>query len=135
MVLVVGVAFITGIAFRNPTIKVIEANRGTVFEATEDEIASVEAGEMTGQRRIWVGGTTMTIITVDTKFQPLLPIALRPDGEARPRRSRSAWGRRSGRRSSRASRPTPWSSSRPSPRCSSGSTTTPTRCSRTPTGT
>ncbi len=78
MVLVVAVAFITGIAFRNPTIKVIEANRGTVFEATEDEIASVEAGEMTGQRRIWVGGTTMTIITVDTKFQPLLPIALRP---------------------------------------------------------
>ena len=81
MVLVVGVAFITGIAFRNPTIKVIEQNRGTVFEATEDEIASVEAGEMTGQRRIWVGGTTMTIITVDTKFQPLLPIALRPDAK------------------------------------------------------
>jgi spermidine synthase len=28
-----------------------------------------------------VGGTTMTIITVDTKFQPLLPIALRPDAK------------------------------------------------------
>ena len=44
-----------------------------------DEIASVEAGELTGQKRIWVAGTTMTIITVDTKFQPLLPLALRPE--------------------------------------------------------
>jgi spermidine synthase len=81
MVFVIGVAFITGIAFRNPTIKVIENNRGTVFDATEDEIASVEAGEMTGQRRIWVAGTTMTIITVDTKLQPLLPLALRPNAK------------------------------------------------------
>ena len=50
-----------------------------IYDATEDEIASVEAGELTGQKRIWVAGTTMTIITVDTKFKPLLPLALRPD--------------------------------------------------------
>ncbi|HEX5828695.1 MAG TPA: hypothetical protein VFY23_14305 [Candidatus Limnocylindrales bacterium] len=64
---------------RPTTIALVTEQGGTIFEATEDEIASVEAGELTGQRRIWVAGTTMTIITVDTKLQPLLPLMLRPD--------------------------------------------------------
>jgi predicted membrane-bound spermidine synthase len=78
MALVV-LATVTGAAFRNPTIELIEKNGGTVFEATEDEIASVEAGRYGQTPQIWVAGTSMTTITVDTKFMPLLPLALRPE--------------------------------------------------------
>ena len=70
-----------GTAFRNPTIQLIEARGGTVFEAAEDEIAATEAGEVGGTRLLWVGGTAMTLLTVDTKFMPLLPIAMRPDAD------------------------------------------------------
>ena len=78
-VLVVVLAFATGSAFRNPTIALIEAKHGEVFDATEDEIASVEAGRTGRSPQLWVGGTSMTLITVDTKLMPLLPIMLRPD--------------------------------------------------------
>ena len=70
-----------GTAFRNPTIQLIEGKGGTVFEATEDEIAATEAGQIGGTRLLWVGGTAMTLLTVDTKFMPLLPIAMRPDAD------------------------------------------------------
>ena len=70
-----------GTAFRNPTIQLIEARGGTVFEAAEDEIAMTEAGQVGGTRLLWVGGTAMTLLTVDTKFMPLLPIAMRPDAD------------------------------------------------------
>ena len=72
---------VSGVAFRNPTIQLVEKKGGTVFEAAEDEIAAVEAGEIGGTRLLWVAGTVMTILTVDTKFMPLLPIALRPDAK------------------------------------------------------
>ncbi len=75
---VVVLTLVTGSAFRNPTVRLVQATGGTIFAATEDEIASVEAGTLGGEKRIWVAGTTMTIITVDTKLQPLLPIMLRP---------------------------------------------------------
>ena len=42
---VIVVALVSGLAFRNPTIGIIESKGGTVFQATEDEIASVVAGE------------------------------------------------------------------------------------------
>jgi predicted membrane-bound spermidine synthase len=70
---------LTGSAFRNPTIHRIEAVGGTVFAATEDEIASVEAGTLGDRPQLWVSGTSMTIITVDTKFMPLIPLMLRPE--------------------------------------------------------
>ena len=70
-----------GTAFRNPTIQLVEGKGGTVFEATEDEIAATEAGQVGGTRLLWVGGTAMTLLTVDTKFMPLLPIAMRPDAD------------------------------------------------------
>ena len=72
-------AMLSGAAFQNPTIELIEKKGGTVFEATEDEIASVEAGQVGATPQIWVAGTSMTLITVDTKFMPLLPLALRPE--------------------------------------------------------
>jgi spermidine synthase len=77
--LLVVLALVSGAAFQNPTIELIEKKGGTVFAATEDEIASVEAGQVGAMPQIWVAGTSMTLITVDTKFMPLLPLALRPD--------------------------------------------------------
>jgi predicted membrane-bound spermidine synthase len=71
-------AIVSGSAFRNPTAEIVEKLGGSIFEAAEDEIAAVEAGEIGGKRLLWVGGTAMTILTVDTKFMPLLPIAMRP---------------------------------------------------------
>ena len=73
------VALVSGSAFRNPTTALIEQDHGQVFAATEDEIASVVAGERNGAKQLWVAGTSMTLITVDTKFMPLLPLMLRPD--------------------------------------------------------
>ena len=69
----------TGAGFANPTIRLIEQIHGTVFASTEDEIASVVAGEANGYRQLWVGGSSMTLITVDTKLMPILPLMLRPN--------------------------------------------------------
>ena len=74
-------SFISGQAFRNPTVKLIEDGGGTVFEATEDEIAAVQAGTESGASQLWVAGTSMTSLTVDTKFMPLLPVMLRPQAQ------------------------------------------------------
>ena len=82
---IVGVAVVgtaaAGIAFHNPTVTLITEHGGEIYEATEDEIAPVEAGKIAGSRQLWVTGTSMTIITVDTKFMPLLPKMLRPDAD------------------------------------------------------
>lgn len=73
------VALVSATAFVNPTVRLIDEAHGTVFAATEDDIASVVAGERDGFKQLWVAGTSMTLITVDTKFMPLLPLMLRPD--------------------------------------------------------
>ncbi len=73
------VVLVSGTAFANPTTRLVEEKHGQVFQATEDEIASVVAGERDGFKQLWVAGTSMTIITVDTKFMPLLPLMLRPN--------------------------------------------------------
>jgi spermidine synthase len=53
------------------------ARAGAVFATTEDEIASVQAGNIRGAR-LWVGGNGMTALTVDAKLMPLMPEFLRP---------------------------------------------------------
>jgi spermidine synthase len=50
---------------------------GAVFASTEDEIASVQAGNIRGPR-LWVGGNGMTALTVDAKLMPLMPEFVRP---------------------------------------------------------
>jgi len=76
--LVIVVGLIEGSVFVDPSIRWIESHGGTVFESTEDEIASVQAGELDGYKQLWVTGTSMTILTVDTKLMPVLPLMLRP---------------------------------------------------------
>jgi spermidine synthase len=51
----------------------------TLFQSAEDEIASVQAGHGALSPELWVGGTSMTALTVDAKFMPILPLIARPD--------------------------------------------------------
>ena len=52
---------------------------GRVFASTEDEIASVQAGQKSSTPELWVAGTSMTLLTVDAKLMPILPLIARPD--------------------------------------------------------
>ncbi len=78
---VVGLAIVVGFvspgALIDPSEGRIRADGGTVFASKEDEIASVQAGE-SGARQLWVTGTSMTLLTIDAKLMPILPLMLRP---------------------------------------------------------
>ncbi len=52
-----------------------------LFASTEDEIASVQAGQIRFTPELWVAGTSMTLLTVDAKLMPVLPLIARPDSE------------------------------------------------------
>ena len=54
---------------------------GTVAAASEDEIASVQAGKLGSTSHLWVGGTSMTLLTVDARLMPILPLIARPDSK------------------------------------------------------
>jgi spermidine synthase len=53
---------------------------GTIFASKEDEIASVQAGRINADE-LWVTGTSMTLLTVDAKLMPVLPLMLRPESK------------------------------------------------------
>lgn len=59
----------------------IASDGGTLFESREDEIASVQAGQIGATPQLWVGGTAMTLLTIDAKLMPILPLIARPDAE------------------------------------------------------
>ncbi len=63
----------------DPTVARIEAAEGELFASREDEIASVQAGMISGYPELWVTGTSMTLLTVDAKLMPILPLMLRPE--------------------------------------------------------
>ncbi|MFI5225366.1 MAG: fused MFS/spermidine synthase [Candidatus Limnocylindrales bacterium] len=80
-------AILTGVAIVGlvvPNIAVADpgltrmAKAGIVYASTEDEIASVQAGEIRGAKGLWVGGNGMTALTVDAKLMPLMPEFVRP---------------------------------------------------------
>ena len=62
-----------------PNVAYITSAGGQVFASTEDEIASVQAGQITFTPELWVAGTSMTLLTVDAKLMPILPLIARPD--------------------------------------------------------
>jgi spermidine synthase len=64
--------------FVDPSIARIAAMHGTVYQSEEDEIASVQAADTIG-KQLFVTGTAMTLLTVDAKLMPILPLMLRPD--------------------------------------------------------
>ena len=53
----------------------------TIFASAEDEIASVQSGQRGATPELWVGGTSMTLLTVDAKMMPILPLIARPGSE------------------------------------------------------
>jgi len=75
------VALLSGTVFVDPNITAVRSAGGQVYASTEDEIASVQAGEVGGAKQLWVTGTSMTGLTVDTKLMPILPLMLRPDSK------------------------------------------------------
>jgi spermidine synthase len=66
----------------HPAEAAITARGGTLFESREDEIASVQAGQVHFTPELWVSGTSMTLLTVDAKLMPLLPLIARPEAES-----------------------------------------------------
>jgi spermidine synthase len=60
----------------------ILARDGQVFESAEDEIASVNAGQVSFTPELWVTGTSMTALTVDARVMPILPLIARPEAES-----------------------------------------------------
>jgi spermidine synthase len=53
----------------------------TLYESREDEIASVQAGKGGRTAELWVAGTSMTLLTVDAKLMPILPLIARPESQ------------------------------------------------------
>ncbi|MDO8485309.1 MAG: hypothetical protein Q7S35_10240, partial [Candidatus Limnocylindrales bacterium] len=64
-----------------PTEAYVASAGGRVFASTEDEIASVQAGQIRSTPELWVAGTSMTLLTVDAKLMPVLPLIARPGSE------------------------------------------------------
>ncbi len=62
----------------DPSVARIRALQGTIEASAEDEIASVQAGRLGSTRHLWVTGTAMTLLTVDARLMPILPVMLRP---------------------------------------------------------
>lgn len=54
---------------------------GRLFQSREDQIASVQAGEIR-YKQLWVTGVSMTMLTVDAKLMPLMPLMLRPRSQS-----------------------------------------------------
>ena len=54
---------------------------GTLFASAEDEIASVQAGQVASSPQLWVAGTSMTALTVDARLMAVLPTIARPEAQ------------------------------------------------------
>jgi len=81
VVLVIVGGFATPGMIVDPSVARIHIDNATLFASHEDEIASVQAGSKTGYAQLWVTGTAMTLLTVDAKLMPVLPLMLRPQSK------------------------------------------------------
>ncbi len=77
-IVVAAIAFAPGVLVQ-PNEAYLRAAGGRIFASTEDEIASVQSGQVHFTPELWVGGTSMTLLTVDAKLMPILPLIARPD--------------------------------------------------------
>jgi spermidine synthase len=63
----------------DPAVNTLNRAGAHLDRTAEDEIASVQVGvNKLGDERLWVGGVSMTNITVDARLMPALPHMLRP---------------------------------------------------------
>ena len=66
----------------DPAVNTLGRSHATIVETAEDEIASTQAGtDAAGNKHLWVGGFSMTGITVDTRLMPTLMLMLRPESK------------------------------------------------------
>jgi spermidine synthase len=79
-VLIVVLATRPGLVAQPNEARIIDRG-ATLFESREDEIASVQAGQDRATPELWVGGTSMTLLTVDAKLMPILPLIARPESQ------------------------------------------------------
>ena len=77
--LAIVISLAAGGVFVDPSVARILGAHGTVVKSAEDDIASVQAGSLQGYQQLWVTGTSMTVLTVDVKLMPILPLILRPN--------------------------------------------------------
>jgi spermidine synthase len=77
-VALVVIGLVGGKVFLDPNFSLIKAGGGQIDASREDEIASVQAGEQSGFKQLWVTGASMTVLTMDAKLMPILPLMLRP---------------------------------------------------------
>jgi spermidine synthase len=80
VLIVTAIGFAPGVLVQ-PNEAFMRAAGGRIFDSTEDEIASVQAGQVNFTPELWVAGTSMTLLTVDAKLMPILPLIARPDSE------------------------------------------------------
>jgi len=66
---------------RDPSVVAIE-RMGHTLATGEDEIASVQASTIGRQQQLWVAGTSMTGMTIDTRLMAALPAMARPDARS-----------------------------------------------------
>ena len=128
-------SFVRGIAFRNPTIELIQAHGGDGLRRDRGR-DRVGPGRQ-GRRHAADLGRRHVDDADHGRHEVHAAAAARPAARRRRAASTIAFGMGTAFRTAlhrRRDRPTRWSSSRPCPRCSTGSTTTPTRCSANPTG-
>jgi spermidine synthase len=77
---VIALVIVSGGVFVDPSVAKIGRAGGVVVRSLEDEIASVQSGRgPAGEAELWVTGTSMTLLTVDAKLMPILPLIARPD--------------------------------------------------------
>jgi spermidine synthase len=65
----------------DPSVVRIRGGNAELYESREDEIASVQAGYY-GTPQLWVTGTAMTLLTIDAKLMPVIPLMVRPASES-----------------------------------------------------
>src|SRR4029453_9604521 len=68
-------------ALAQPNERWIQSKEGRLFASAEDEIASVQAGQVRSTPQLWVAGTSMTLLTIDAKLMPILPLMADPDAK------------------------------------------------------
>ena len=68
-------------ALAQPNERWIQRENGRLFASAEDEIASVQAGQVRSTPQLWVAGTSMTLLTIDAKLMPILPLMANPDAK------------------------------------------------------
>ena len=78
---IVVLAVAVGGVARDPSAVWVD-REGQLFSTAEDEIASVQAGAVGGGPGLWVSGTSMTGLVVDTRLMSVLPAMTRPDARS-----------------------------------------------------